>query len=300
MSRATSPAVHPPELEGVAHRWVTANGVRLHVAEAGVGNPGPPLVLIHGWPQHWWCWHKVIPLLAQDHHVVAVDLRGHGWSDVPEPGGAAYDKRTLADDVVALIDELGLDRPVVVGHDWGAWVSLLVGGRGPEVVRGVVATAIVAPWAPIPRKDLWRFLYQPVVGGPWGMLAHRVLGQAVLKQIFHRGSHRRGVWTDADMEPYLERYRDRDRAAAGRSMYATFMTREMPTMQRRRYQRPIEDVPVLMLPGRRDIVLAPHLVERGVVRPHISMKVIDGAGHWVPEEQPEALVEHVEAFLTTL
>lgn len=290
----------PIELDGVAHRWVQANGVRMHVAEAGMDKPGPTLVLIHGWPQHWWCWNAVIPLLAEHHHVVALDLRGHGWSDAPDPQEGTYDKRTLADDVVALIEALDLDRPVLVGHDWGAWVSLVVGSRHSRAVRGVVATAIVAPWATVPAKDLWRFGYQLVVGGPWGVPMHQRVNQWVLRTVFRVASADRRPWPAGRVEPYLERYRHRERAAAGRAMYGTFLTRELPAMQRGEYAAQPEDLPLLFLPGRRDGVLTPDLVRRGVRGPNASMTVIDGAGHWVPEEQPETLAREVLGFVAGL
>jgi len=294
-----------PQLDGVTHRWVSVDGVRIHVAEAGVGNPGPPIVLIHGWPQHWWCWHRVIPLLAERHHVVALDSRGAGWSDAPAPGAGAdgrqaYDKRVVADELAAVIGFLGLDRPVVVGHDWGAWLALLIGGRHGDLARGVVATAIVAPWAPIPSKDLWRFLYQPLVGGPWGALVQRGLGQLVLRQVFALGSRDGKRWSEVAVEPYLERFRQPERARAGRSTYATFLTREFRDAQKRTYQAPYDHVPILFLPGRRDGVLVPRIVRGGLVRPTMSMEVVDDAGHWVPEEQPEVLVEHLERFVTGL
>jgi len=70
--------------EGVEHRWVNvAGGPRVHVAEAG---EGPPLLLLHGWPQHWWMWREVIPALARSHRVICADLRGHGWTDAPRSG----------------------------------------------------------------------------------------------------------------------------------------------------------------------------------------------------------------------
>ncbi|WP_229053008.1 alpha/beta fold hydrolase [Aeromicrobium sp. Leaf350] len=289
-----------PQLEGVEHRWIDVDGVRIHVAEAGVGNDGPPIVLIHGWPQHWWCWHHVIPLLAERHHVVALDSRGAGWSDAPSPGGDTYDKRVVADELAAVITQLGLDRPVVVGHDWGAWLAILIGGRHPELTRGVVATAIVAPWAKIETKDLWRFLYQPLVGGPWGAFLQRGLGQVVLRRVFALGSRDGKPWSERAVEPYLARFREPARAAAGRSTYATFLTREFRAVQKRTYQAPYDHVPLLFLPGRRDGVLVPRIVAGGLVRPTMSMHVVDDAGHWVPEEQPEVLVEHVEAFIAGL
>ncbi len=297
-------AVAPPDLPGVTHRWERLpSGLRLHVAEAGVEHAaeGPALVLLHGWPQHWWCWRKVIPLLAERHHVVAVDLRGHGWSDVPAPGGDAYDKRTLADDVIALLDVLGLERPVLVGHDWGAWVSLLVAGRAPGRVAGVVATAILAPWTTVPVRELRRFGYQLVAGGPIGPLAHRLRGQRFLRTVYRLGSHDRSkAWPEAEQQVYLERYRDPARARAGAAMYRRFLLAEAPAGLRGRYQAPVTDVPLLFLPGTRDGVLTPKLVSQALGPANVTVETIEGAGHWVPEEQPEALAAQVERFVAAL
>src|ERR1043165_5813428 len=93
-----------PPLEGVTHRTVAARGIEFHVAEAGAGEP---IVLVHGWPQHWWAWRKVVPLLAPHGHVLMPDLRGFGWSDAPESG---YEKQGLADDLLAVLAALALPR----------------------------------------------------------------------------------------------------------------------------------------------------------------------------------------------
>lgn len=72
-----------PQVEGVKHSYVDANGLRVHVAEAG---DGEPLVLQHGWPQHWYAWRQVLPALAERYRVICPDLRGHGWTDAPDLG----------------------------------------------------------------------------------------------------------------------------------------------------------------------------------------------------------------------
>lgn len=115
-----------PHLDGVHHRDVAVNGFRMHVAEAG---EGPPVLLVHGWPQHWYAWRKVIPLLSADRRVLCPDLRGFGWSEAP-PG--RYDKQALADDLAALLDALELERVDLVAHDWGAWAGFVarLGGVG--------------------------------------------------------------------------------------------------------------------------------------------------------------------------
>src|SRR3954464_7472812 len=109
----------PPAVAGVRHRDVDVRGVRLHVAEAGAG---PPLLLLHGWPQHWWCWRRMIPQLARTYRVLAPDLRGLRGSSAP-PG--RYENRPLAEDIVAVMASEGIEPARVVGHDWGGFTGLL-------------------------------------------------------------------------------------------------------------------------------------------------------------------------------
>src|SRR5437764_561580 len=99
-STATRPF---PPIEGVeiTHRFVDMGGCKIHIAEAGAGEP---LFMYHGWPQSWWMWRKQIPFFAKKFHVIAVDLRGFGWSEVTKRG---YLKEQLADDMVKLVKALG-------------------------------------------------------------------------------------------------------------------------------------------------------------------------------------------------
>ncbi len=287
-----------PEVAGVEHDWVDVDGITLHVAQCGSehrGN-GPSLLLIHGWPQHWFCWRHVMVELAKTHHVIAVDLRGSGWSDAPA-GSAAYDKRVMADEIARLVSVLELDRPVLIGHDWGAWISLLVASRHEGLVRGVVATAIVAPWTAIPWYDLWRFGYQLFAGGPWGAWLHARGGQVLLKAIFKLGASKRFTWDRADREEYLSRYREPARAGAGQAMYRQFLAVEIGQSLRRRYAEKVRETPLLFLPGSADAVLTPRLVSQAAGAENVTVKVIRGSGHWMPEEQPDALMAQVRTFL---
>jgi pimeloyl-ACP methyl ester carboxylesterase len=118
---------------------VLARGLRFHVAEAGAGDP---VVLVHGWPQHWWMWRHVVPLLAPHARLVMIDLRGFGWTDAP-PG--AYDKQTLADDLLAVLDALDLQRVCLMGHDWGAWSGFLACLAEPERFAAFLALGSPRP-----------------------------------------------------------------------------------------------------------------------------------------------------------
>jgi alpha-beta hydrolase superfamily lysophospholipase len=98
--------IDPPELAGVRHDYVSAGGLRTHVALAGPED-APAILLVHGWPQNWWAWRRVIPALAQRFRVIAPDLRGHGWTQAPPAG---YEREQLASDLLALLDALGMAR----------------------------------------------------------------------------------------------------------------------------------------------------------------------------------------------
>ncbi|MER7752542.1 alpha/beta hydrolase [Kitasatospora sp. NPDC097643] len=142
------------EYGAVRHSEVEVNGVRLHVAEQG---EGPLVLLLHGFPESWYSWrHQFAPLAAAGYRVVAPDQRGYARSEQPD-GVDAYTLLHLVGDATALIDALGAERAVVVGHDWGAVVAWATAALRPDKVRGVAGLSV----PPIP------------VGGPPPLQAAR-------------------------------------------------------------------------------------------------------------------------------
>ena len=126
-------------------RYVDTGDLRLH---AVTGGDGPPLLLVHGWPQTWYAWRMVMPALARDFQVIAVDQRGIGLSDKPEGG---YDTGTLARDLVALMDALGHQRFAMVGHDTEMPIGYALAADHPERLdRLAVAEAVLPGVAPSP------------------------------------------------------------------------------------------------------------------------------------------------------
>src|SRR5215471_2805998 len=105
------------QASGFAHHTMALEGVTLHYVTAGSGDP---VVLLHGWPQTWYEWRRIIPELAQRYTVIAPDMRGLGDSSRP---GSGYDKRTVAADIRELVRKLGFERILLVGHDWGGPVA---------------------------------------------------------------------------------------------------------------------------------------------------------------------------------
>jgi pimeloyl-ACP methyl ester carboxylesterase len=283
-----------PELAGVAHRWVDVRGARLHVAELG---EGPPVVLLHGWPQHWWCWRDVMPRLAPHARVLAVDLRGFGWSDATPSG---YEKEQLAEDLIGVLDALGLERVQLVGHDWGGVVGFLACLRAPERFERFVALNTGHPWLrarPRLAASAWRFAYQWALAAP-------VLGRGaaasplVLRTMLRAGTTRHAAVLEA-FDSYAEVLAEPARARATQLLYRTFVASEMPAWMRGRYRDRRLTVPLLWLHGRDDIVLRPELIES--IAEHADdarLEYVSGVGHFIGEEAPELVADRVAGFFT--
>lgn len=142
----------PPVIPGFEHHRVpVADGVSLHTA---VGGSGPPVVLLHGFPQTHLMWRHVAADLAVDHTVICPDLRGYGASDKPaETDGSVYAKRTMAADIVALARGLGHERFALAGHDRGALVAFRAGLDHPDTVTHLACLDV------LPTLDMWEVMH---------------------------------------------------------------------------------------------------------------------------------------------
>jgi pimeloyl-ACP methyl ester carboxylesterase len=288
-----SPGTTMPTVAGVTHRFVDVRGARLHLAEAG---DGPPLLLLHGWPQHWWCWRRIVAPLAHDYRVLMPDLRGWGWSTAP---AGAYDKATFAQDVIALLDAEGIDSVPIVGHDWGGFTAFILAVDHPDRVERIVNLDIAPPWMPQLRP---RHALLPLVGSYAIAVALPVVGPALLttSRTFVRTLIRAGTsayrWTTEELDAYANVLREPARAAASSACYRTFLTGELPALVNGGY-RPADLAAdtLLVLGGNSPIyrLLCPQPT------PRMRVQVIDGAGHFLPEEAPAAVLHHITSFLAT-
>jgi len=269
-----------PQLEGVTHRDVIARGLRFHVAEAGAGEP---IVLVHGWPQHWWAWRKVVPVLAPRARLVMPDLRGFGWSDAPPDG---YDKQTLADDLLAVLDALGLARVRVVGHDWGGWIAFLACMKAPERFERVLALGISPPFGrPGPRValDAWRFAYMPAIAAP--ALGERLVSSERFVRAMLAAP--RGAFDDEDIRAFATVLAEPPRARASVLLYRTFLLRELAAGTRGRLR-----VPGRLVVGERDPVVRPSLIDgRERWADDLVIERVPDVGHWIPAERPDLVAE---------
>lgn len=279
-----------PAVPGVTHRTVQVGDLAVHVAEAGHGEP---LILLHGWPQHWYCWHRVVPLLADRYRLVMPDLRGHGWTSAPASG---YDKEQLASDLLGLLDVLELPRVGLVGHDWGGWTGFLACLRAPERFRAFLALGIVHPFQrPSVGKALqgWRMAYQLPLSTP-------LLGQALMRAGLAGQVVRAGAQAAVpDVATYSQVMREPARARATVALYRTFLLAEGPQVIAGRYTDSRLRVPTQLLNGSRDLISSRAVLD-GWQRnaDDMTVEALEGIGHFVPEEAPDAVAEQARVMFT--
>jgi pimeloyl-ACP methyl ester carboxylesterase len=281
-----------PQLDGVRHRFEAAGGLNFHVAEAGAGEP---LLLLHGWPQHWYCWRLVIPPLAEHYRVLAVDLRGFGWSDIAWEG---FEKENMADDVANVMAALDIDRARILGHDWGAWIGYLLALRRPELVERLMALSAPPPFVrPSPRilVNLRRFRYQLPLASPLGPRLMR--RQSYVARKVRRWSRNREHTRNDVQRLYGRDLRASTRARAASLLYRTFITREIGPVLAGRYRKQRLTVPTLVLHGQRDPIVPPVFYEgHEGFADDITFEKVRGAGHLLPEEEPELVTERALEF----
>ncbi len=240
------------------------------------------MVLVHGWPQHWWAWRHVIPSLAERYRVIAPDLRGHGWTQAPRSG---YAKEQLATDLLAALDALGVERVSWVGHDWGGWIGLLAALRAPERVERMLTLCIPHLWTPPHPRQLALLGYQGPLSVPF--VGRRIAG-GMVRAILQTG--RAGdPLGPADVALFAEHTPSEVTVA----MYRTFLTREILPIARGRYAHASLEVPTTVLVGERDVVTRG--MSEGTVagQPQIQVRVLPGVGHWVPEQRPQSIIDWV-------
>jgi pimeloyl-ACP methyl ester carboxylesterase len=271
-----------PAVTGVEHQQVDIGELNIHVASVG---SGPPLVLLHGWPQNWFCWRRVIPMLCADHRLIIPDLRGHGWSDAPEHG---YDKEQLATDLFALLDVMQLDVVGLIGHDWGGWVGFLAALREPRRIQALLALGIIHPFQrlTLPKAlQAWRGTYQLALSTPILAEATLRVSPHLVSSAVRSGTVRHEALTPDYSRLYGEIIQEPARAHASVQMYRTFLRSELPHLGRYSSMR-LEPRTHLMI-GRGDPIFHRALLDGWQDRADdMTVDVIPDAGHFLPEEIP--------------
>ncbi len=285
-------------LGGVALReqHVAANGLRLHVVSAG--EPGPPVVLLHGFPELWLGWQHQIPALAQaGFRVLAPDQRGYNLSDKP-PTVPSYALDVLAADVAALLDSLGLPSAAIVGHDWGAMVAWRVALTRPERVSRLATINVPHPdvfqhtLRHNPRQML-RSWYAMAFQLPW---LPEALSQRNGFRLWQRAlvaTSRGDAFTPRDLDLYARAWSQPGAFSAMLNWYrAYWRCPPRPTAS------PRVRVPTLIIWGERDVALVPEMARASAeLCDDGRLEMLPEATHWVHHEESARVNQLLVKFL---
>jgi pimeloyl-ACP methyl ester carboxylesterase len=279
--------------ETFSSRIVDTGDVRLH---AVIGGDGPPLLLIHGWPGSWYYWRLVMPALARDFEVIAVDQRGIGLSDKPEDG---YDTGTLANDLVGLMDALGHERFSVVGVDTGMLIGYALAADHPDrVVRVALGEAPlpgITPPTPLVLPDavvdrLWHIPFNQLKETNEKLVAGRE--DIYFGAEFSASAGTKKLSDDA-VRYYVDGLSNPEALHGSFQLYRAFGATTAQNLERktRRLQ-----MPVLAMGGEQSVgSMAADTMK--LTADDVQTLVIPGIGHWLAEQAPEELVEALNAFL---
>jgi len=276
-------------------RYVDTGELRLH---AVTGGDGPPLLLVHGWPQTWYQYRMVMPALARDFQVVAVDQRGIGLSDKPEDG---YDTGTIAGDLVALMETLGHQRFALVGFDTGMPIAYALAADHPDrLERLVVGEAPLPGVTPSPplllppplNARLWHLTFNQL---PAEVNEELVRGrEAIFFGAEYDASAGTNKLPDATVSYYIDLL-----AADPQALHGSFQVyRAFPTTIAQNEQRKARrlSLPVLAIGGAESSgAMVADTMQ--LVADNVQSLVIADCGHWVAEQAPEELLAALTAFL---
>jgi pimeloyl-ACP methyl ester carboxylesterase len=273
--------------------YVDTGELRLH---AVTGGGGPPLLLVHGWPQTWYAWRMLMPALARDFSVIAVDQRGIGLSGKPTGG---YDTATLANDLVALMDALGYRRFALYGTDVGMPIAYaLAADHRDRVDRLTVSEAPLPGISPSPPL----FLPPPLNAKLWHLAFNqlpKINEQLVTgrEDIFFGAEFDASAGTnklpDYAVRYYIDTLKDPDHLRGSFEFY-----RAIPTtiaQNEKRKERPLT-LPVLAIGGAESSGEGVGNTMR-LAADDVQTVVLTGSGHWVAEQAPEQLLAALSAFL---
>jgi pimeloyl-ACP methyl ester carboxylesterase len=271
---------------GFVSNTAQVNGTNLHYVRGGTG---PAIILLHGFPEDWYAYHRIMPQLAKQFTVVAVDLRGIGGS-APTAGG--YDAANMAEDIHQLAEHLHLEQVYVVGHDIGGMVAYAFARRYPETSRGVMMLDTPLPglgqWDAVKSNPItWHIKFQQTPGLPEQLLAGR-------EAIYLRHFLDSNTFDDADVARYARAYAAPEHLRAVLEIYRAFPENEKFNAAQ---QSPI-NVPLVLAPGKNSpfVNLMPGFAE--ALRAHgcanVEIEVIENSVHFVTDEQPDAVARLIQ------
>src|SRR5579863_2559869 len=264
------------------------NGTTLHYVRGGTG---PAVILLHGFPEDWYAYHRIMPRLAKQFTVVAVDLRGIGGSAATAGG---YDAANMAEDVHQLAEHLHLEHVYVVGHDIGGMVAYAFARRYPETSRGVMMLDTplpgLGPWDAVKASPIsWHINFQQTPGLPEQLIAGH---EADYVRHFLRSE----TFSEADVARYARAYAAPEHLRAALEIYRAFPANEKFNSA----QQSAISLPLVLAPGKNSPFekLMPSFAD--ALRAHgcanVEIEVIENSVHYVADEQPDAVAQLIERY----
>ncbi|MEW6730105.1 MAG: alpha/beta hydrolase [Acidobacteriota bacterium] len=286
--------------EIITSQYINTNNIRLHCMIAGEGEP---IILLHGFPEHWYSWRHQIPALINNGQVIVPDLRGYNLSDKPV-GVQNYDIDILAKDVIGIIEAVGAHQAIVIGHDWGGAIAWWLAIRHPQMVKRLVVMNCPHPIAF--QQRIWEFeqfcksWYMFFFQLPW--LPEQFIHLVGVHNITAR------IFRDSAVEPTAFSNEDIDRLATAIDQPGalTAMINYYRAGFRRCFDRALFkqlassqiEMPTLIIWGEQDRFLVRGNTE-GLQRwvKDLTVKYLPDSGHWVQQEKPEIVNELLKEFL---
>lgn len=274
----------PIELE---HHAAQVGDVRIHYVRAGEGDP---VVLLHGWPQTWYMWRKIIPALAERYTVIAPDLRGFGESSKPIGG---YDKRTVAADIHGLVRQLGFEKIFLVGHDMGGPTAYAYASAHPEDVRRLVILDVAIVIDEATAASYFTRLFHLSFHAEPDIAVALVSGrERTYLTHFYRNCYNPGAFSHEDIDEYVAAF---SAPGAMRASMAHYGAIWQDVEHNKENAKTKLEMPVLALGGALSFGMGVLASCREVAK-DVRGGVIEGCAHWIAEEQPEALLRELLPF----
>lgn len=275
-----------------AHQTADVNGVQLHYVQGGSGTP---IVLLHGYPETWYAWRKVMPALSDRYTVIAPDMRGLGESSRPTQG---YNKKTVAEDIHQLVEKLGFQQIALVSADMGGPVAYAYAAMYPEEVSHFVLLESGIPGFGLERlMDVthggsWHFGFFMARNFPEMLTAGRE--REFLTAFAYQGStYIKDAIAEADIDEYLRHYASPGGMTAGFEYYRAF---PQDAQDNQELGKKKLTMPVLALDAEHGY--GGNIATMETVATNVQGAVVPNSGHWVAEEQPQYLVNQILEFLS--
>ena len=275
-----------------SHHTATVNGIQLHYV---MGGKGDPVVLLHGWPETWYSWHRVMPDLAKNYTVIVPDLRGLGDSSKPPTG---YDGKTVAEDIHQLVGKLGFKTIFLVGHDIGTQVAYSYAAAHPTEVKRLAVMELTIPgFVPAGRMPLWWVIFHQTPDVPEALVQGKEM--MYLSWFYHNLANNPAAITQEDINEYVSHYSAPGGMHAGFEHYRAF---PQDAIQNQNYSKTKLTMPVLALGGQYiptlggNIAMPTVIYGMKILAQNVTGIIVPSSGHFIPEEQPQFLADQLLKF----